>query len=208
MSDTSAPAALALRPLQAADCDRLLSWIGSADALWQWAGPRSFTWPLDRAQLLHDLAVRTDSGGLFAGIDDSGAMVGHVLLDAVADHGLGHIGRVAIAPDQRGRGLGTALMRATVRHGFDELSLHRLQLGVYTFNAAAIAAYRSVGFIVEGAARDCTRGSDGWWDGLTMSLLEPDFRHPPADDERASAQLLASAVERWAAARGTPRLPM
>jgi ribosomal protein S18 acetylase RimI-like enzyme len=68
-------------------------------------------------------------------------------------------------------------MRATVRHGFDEMGLHRLQLTVYTFNAPAIAAYRSVGFVVEGVARESARGSDGRWDGLQMSLLEPDHRH-------------------------------
>ena len=28
------------------------------------------------------------------------------------------------------------MMRELVRYGFDELGLHRLQLGVYTFNAA------------------------------------------------------------------------
>jgi RimJ/RimL family protein N-acetyltransferase len=200
VTHTSARPALTLRALEPADCDRLLAWIDSADALWQWSGPRSFTWPLDRGQLRRDLAARADSGGLLAGIDETGAMAGHVLLEAEHHHGLGHIGRVAIAPDRRGRGLGTALMRATARHGFDALGLHRLQLFVYTFNAAAIATYRSVGFVVEGVARDSTLGSDGRWDGLTMSLLEPDYRRPavygdgiriagPRDADRIAALL-------------------
>lgn len=171
--------ALRLRPLQAADCGRLLSWIDSEDALYQWSGTRSFTWPLDRGQLLRDLAVHTDgTRELFAAVDDDGDMVGHVSLDVTPHHRLANIGRVAISPDRRGGGLGTALMRATVRHGFDELGLHRLQLTVYTFNTAAIACYRSVGFVVEGLARDSTRGSTEYWDGLTMSLLEPDYRQP------------------------------
>jgi RimJ/RimL family protein N-acetyltransferase len=171
---------LALRALAPADCDRLLTWVDSSDALWQWSGARSFTWPLDRGQLLRDLAAHSGSSvELFAGIDEAGEMVAHVLIDAQHYHGLGLIGRVAVAPEQRGRGVGAALMRATIRHGFDELGLHRLQLTVYTFNAAAIATYRSVGFAVEGMARESTLGTDGRWDGLTMSLLEPDYRHPP-----------------------------
>jgi RimJ/RimL family protein N-acetyltransferase len=180
VTGTSAPPALTLRALQPADCDRLLTWIDSSDALWQWSGARSFTWPLDRGQLLRDLAARGDSGGLLAGIDDSGEMVAHVLIEAEHRHGLGHLGRVAVAPERRGQGLGIALMRATVRHAFDELGLHRLQLMVYTFNAPAIATYRATGFVVEGVARDSTLGSDGRWDGATMSLLEPEYRHPPA----------------------------
>ena len=180
VTSTSALPTVTLRALAPADCERLLTWIESSDALWQWSGARSFTWPLDHGQLLRDLAARADSGELLAGIDDTGEMVGHVLIEAQRHHGLGHIGRVAVAPDQRGRGLGIALMRATVEHSFDDLGLHRLQLMVYTFNAPAIATYRSVGFVVEGVARDSTLGSDGRWDGVTMSLLEPEYRNPPA----------------------------
>ena len=179
VTDTSGRPALALRALAPTDCDRLITWIDSADALWQWSGVRAFTWPLDRGQVLRDLAARAGSGGLLAGIDESGEMVAHVLIEPQHHHGVGHIGRVAVAPDRRGHGLGSALMRATVRHGFDEMGLHRLQLVVYTFNAAAIAAYRSAGFVVDGVARESALGSNGRWDGLTMSLLEPDHRRPP-----------------------------
>jgi RimJ/RimL family protein N-acetyltransferase len=179
VTDAPARPTLTLRALEPADCDRLLSWVDSSDALWQWSGARSFTWPLDRGQLLRDLAAQPSSVEVLAGLDESGEMVAHVLLEAQQYHGLGFIGRVAVAPERRGEGLGAALMRATVRHGFDELGLHRLHLTVYTFNAAAIATYRSVGFAVEGLARDSTRGTGGRWDGLTMSLLEPDYRRPP-----------------------------
>jgi hypothetical protein len=41
MTDPSARPALTLRPLQPGDCDRLLAWIDSADALWQWSGARA-----------------------------------------------------------------------------------------------------------------------------------------------------------------------
>ena len=174
MSDT----ALTLRPMRAGDCDRLLSWIDCEDALYQWSGARAFSWPLDRGQLLRDLAAAGDAELMFAATEASGEMVGHVRLEVNRHHRLGYILRVAVAPDHRGRGLGTALMRALERHAFDELGLHRLQLSVYAFNTAAIACYRGVGFEVEGRARDATLGSDGYWDGLTMALLEPHYRPP------------------------------
>ena len=63
---------------------------------------------------------------MFAATEASGEMVGHVRLEVNRHHRLGYIGRVAVAPDRRGRGLGTALMRALARHAFDELGLHRL----------------------------------------------------------------------------------
>jgi RimJ/RimL family protein N-acetyltransferase len=172
--------ALSLRPLGPGDCERLLRWIETEDDLYQWSGARSFSWPLDRGQLLRDLDASGGPRMLFAAVAEDGELAGHVMLDCNHHHRHGLIGRVAIAPDRRGRGLGSALMRATVRHGFDELGLHRLQLAVYTFNATAIACYRSVGFVVEGESRGAARGSFGYWNALTMSLLEPEYRRPLA----------------------------
>ena len=136
-------------------------------------------------------------------------MVGHVLIEAQHHHGVGHIGRVAVAPDRRGRGLGTALMRATVRHGFDEMGLHRLQLMVYTFNVAAIATYRSVGFVVDGVARESAQGSRGRWDGLTMSLLEPEYLRPPdyGDGIRIAGPRDAQQIAALLTALGYPHEP-
>ena len=168
---------LALKPLRARDCEPLLTWINSADALLQWAGPRDFEWPLTDEQLLSDLHAADHLRMPFAAVlPDDRRPVGHVMLTTLPAHNLGVIGRVIVAPDQRGRGLGTALMQAVVRFGFDRRGLHRLQLAVYDFNLAAIACYQSVGFVIEGTQRDSTRSSDGYWSSHTMAMLEPSYR--------------------------------
>ncbi len=103
------------------------------------------------------------------------------MLTIQPDHRLGVIGRVLIDPARRGDGLGTALMQEIVTVAFDRFGLHRLQLGVYDFNAGAIACYQRVGFVIEGRLRDSTRGSAGYWNGYVMALLEPAYRarRPP-----------------------------
>ncbi|MBV9607002.1 MAG: N-acetyltransferase [Solirubrobacterales bacterium] len=171
-----------LRALALADCDTLHSWITSADALFQWSGPWDFRWPLDRRQLTRDLEAAGGHRRLFAAVDaDGGELVGHVMLTIQAEHRLGIVGRVAIAPDRRGQGLGTALMQEIVRVGFEQLGLHRLQLAVYDFNTGAVACYQRVGFVIEGRLRDSTRGSAGYWNGYVMALLEHEYRtrRPP-----------------------------
>jgi RimJ/RimL family protein N-acetyltransferase len=166
-----------LRPLEPADCATVRSWIPSADALWQWSGPWDFTWPLGIEQLRRDLESTHDRRRVLAAVNEpDGALVGHVMLTIQPHHGLGLIGRVLIDPRRRGGALGTALMREVVRLGFDEVGLHRLQLAVYDFNAAAIACYQRVGFVIEGRTRHSTRGSDGRWDGYNMALLEDEYR--------------------------------
>ncbi len=162
-----------LRRLQREDCDVLLGWIPSADALFQWSGPWDFTWPLTREQLLGDLESASGSRRVLAAVDEATReMVGHVMLTVWPPHGFGLIGRVLVDPARRGAGLGTALMREVVRTGFDELGLHRLQLAVYDFNTAAIACYEQVGFVIEGRLRDSTKASAGYWNAYVMGLLE------------------------------------
>ena len=168
---------LALRPLRARDCEALLTWIDSADALLQWAGPRDFVWPLTDEQLLTDLHGADHRRMPFAAVPaDGGPPAGHLMLTTLPDHGVGVLGRVIVAPDQRGRGLGTALMEEVAQFGFDNRGLHRLQLAVYDFNLPAIACYESVGFVIGGTNRDCARSSDGYWSSHTMALLGPSYR--------------------------------
>jgi RimJ/RimL family protein N-acetyltransferase len=168
---------LAIKPLRARDCEALLTWVDSADALLQWAGPRDFSWPLTSEQLLTDLHGADHRRMPFAAVrPEDGSLVGHVMLTTLPDHDIGLLGRVIVAPDQRGRGFGTALMEEVVRFGFDQRGLHRLQLAVYDFNLAAIACYESVGFVIEGTQRDATRSSNGYWTSHAMALLEPSYR--------------------------------
>ena len=168
---------VSLRALEPEDCDTVLSWITSADELFQWSGPWDFRWPLDAAQLRRDLAVVRERRRLFAAIADDGQeLIGHAMLTFQPEHRLGVIGRVLLDPHRRGGGLGTAVMREVVRLGFDRFGLHRLQLAVYVFNRTAIACYQRVGFVIEGRLRGSTRGSDGYWDAYLMALLEAEYR--------------------------------
>jgi RimJ/RimL family protein N-acetyltransferase len=165
-----------LRALECRDCQAVLSWITSADALLQWSGPWDFRWPLDIGQLRRDLDRAGDHRRLYAAVDDGGELVGHAMLTIQPDHRLGLIGRVLVDPARRGVGAGTALMGALAAVAFDQLGLHRLQLGVYDFNTGAIACYQRVGFVIEGRMRDSTRGTEGYWNGYVMALLEPEYR--------------------------------
>jgi RimJ/RimL family protein N-acetyltransferase len=167
---------ITFRALHPDDCGKLVGWIPSSDALFQWSGPWDFRWPLHRAQLERDLAAAGERRRVLAAVNPAGELVGHVMLTAWPDHGLGLIGRVLVDPERRGSGLGRALMREIVRVGFDELGLHRLQLTVYDFNSAAIACYQHTGFTIEGRLRDSTLGSDGYWNGYVMAMLEPEYR--------------------------------
>src|SRR6266487_2501165 len=88
---------------------------------------------------------------------------------AVGGHGFGEIGML-VDRDWRGRGVGSALVRAAIDWARDQ-RLHKLCLEVFAHNAAAIALYRKSGFVEEGRrVRQYRRASGELWDTIMMGL--------------------------------------
>lgn len=161
------------------DVERLLGWIDSPAMLGHWAGP-AFTYPLTRTQLLEHLRRCAERGDhmIYKALDPDGAdVVGHAELAITSrQHGTASIGRVLIGPEYRGRGFGTRLMNALLETAFDRLDMHRVELGVFDVNAAALACYESVGFRREGLRRETYRGPNAYWSTVVMGILAPEWR--------------------------------
>ena len=86
-----------------------------------------------------------------------------------ADIGMG------VHDDFYGRGIGTALLSALVEAADGWLNVKRLQLTVYTDNAAAIGLYRKFGFQEEGVLRAFAFRDGGYVDALSMARLVPEL---------------------------------
>jgi RimJ/RimL family protein N-acetyltransferase len=96
-------------------------------------------------------------------------VVGSLHLDQ-SRFGFAEIG-MAVAREWRGRGVGSALLGAAIEWA-RERGLHKLSLGVFAHNAAAIALYRKFGFVEEGRRIKHYRRANGeLWDSVEMGLL-------------------------------------
>jgi hypothetical protein len=77
---------------------------------------------------------------------------------------------------------------------------------VFSFNERAIRSYRSVGFVVEGRAREAIWREGRWWDEISMSILDGDWqampRSAPAAGSAAGSAAAVSPDEEPAAAPG------
>ena len=107
--------------------------------------------------------------GTLVAVADDGEIAGSIHVDP-SRHGFGDLG-MAVAREWRGRGVGSALLAAAVEWA-RERGLHKLSLGVFPHNTAAIALYRKFGFVEEGRhAKQLRRSSGELWDIVDMGLL-------------------------------------
>jgi putative acetyltransferase len=84
---------------------------------------------------------------------------------------------MTVAGPWQGRGVGTMLLGALCQHADRWVGALRLELTVYTDNAAAIALYRKFGFEIEGTHRAFAVRDGRYVDAHAMARLHP---KPPA----------------------------
>jgi RimJ/RimL family protein N-acetyltransferase len=108
---------------------------------------------------------------------ETGAAVGHISLGGISwKNRSSRISRVFVRPDAMQKGICQQMTKAVLQIGFEELGLHRIGLGVYENNKAALNCYLKSGFNIEGVSRDVL-----WFNGeflslVEMAILEPEWR--------------------------------
>ena len=93
----------------------------------------------------------SDHGGVILTATEDGAVTGHVTAAFVLDEG--EILNLAVLPDKRRHGTGTALIAALEREAASR-GAKRLFLEVRASNAGAIALYEKAGFYPVGRRKD------------------------------------------------------
>lgn len=126
--------------------------------------------PIDRDERLARWRERFDQPhhAMFVAVD-GGRIVGQ---GAITWAGASEIG-MAILPEWRGKGVGSALLEALI--GWAEADgSHKMELYVWPHNTAAIGLYEKFGFEREGYLKKHYRRANGeLWDCIIMGLQLP-----------------------------------
>jgi len=77
--------------------------------------------------------------------------------------------------DYRGKGYGTDAMNTLLKFAFRVQNLHRVNLGVFSFNERAVKCYEKCGFKYEGTIREFIYKDDKRWDGMNMGILQSEW---------------------------------
>ncbi len=135
-------------------------WI-AAEAPVDWTSQRSAAW----GRTADDEGL----GAWFLATDDAAQLVGYL---TVTRAGVEHAEfGMAVSAAHRGLGVGGALLDAAVAW-CRAAALSKINCQVWPHNGAALALYRSRGFLIEGRLRrHWRRGNGQLWDAIMMGLV-------------------------------------
>ena len=161
-----------IRPTTPADAEALQALVGAVALERRYLGAtQPFTVEQTRGYSAH---VREGNGVALVAVQGN-RLLGWVDIMQGEYEGLRHWGRLGmgVAPDARGRGIGSTLLREALRLGMARFD--RIELEVFASNTRAHALYLRLGFVEEGRRRRA-RVIDGTVDDiLILGLLREEW---------------------------------
>lgn len=169
-----------LRYFEREDFQQLIDWVDTPEFLLQWGGPQ-FQYPLTVSQLEEYIKGSNHESAhslIYAVIlEETGSCIGHISLGNIdRRNNSARVGKVLVgAKEARGKGIGQLMIHEILTIAFNNLNLHRVSLGVFDFNQAAIGCYEKAGFKKEGLLRDFRKIGNHYWNLWEMSILETEW---------------------------------
>jgi ribosomal protein S18 acetylase RimI-like enzyme len=113
----------------------------------------------DYEKFLGDLITH----GFVVVAEENGTLVGHAYLDQMSMNALRHVFRLTTVVDLKyvGKGFGAALLTALIDMAEKSGRVDKIELLVRASNQPAVALYRKLGFVQEGALINRVKALDG-----------------------------------------------
>lgn len=165
-----------LRPVTAEDAPGLLELIADPESS-RLTATRAAPDPDLARQWYATRADHADRLDLAIVARETGDYVGEVVLNDLSVENRSCGFRISlIGPRVFGRGYGSEATRLVLRHAFESVGIHRIELDVYAFNPRARHVYEKVGFVLEGTKRQALLWDGEWVDAHVMAMLDSDWR--------------------------------
>lgn len=129
-----------------------------------------------RPEEIHDAHIRATIEApdtCFLVAEDEGALLGHAFLEPLSLANVAHVVKLTIAVHEghQRRGIGRALMTELLAWARSTPNVEKVELQVRSSNAAAVALYRSLGFVEEGRkTRRLKIGPGQYLDDVYMAM--------------------------------------
>jgi RimJ/RimL family protein N-acetyltransferase len=107
--------------------------------------------------------------------DAPGVLLGEAVLKWLPGHGQAEIGW-SLAPEARGRGIGTEAAGALLKLGFEDLGFHRIDAKVDELNTASAALCERLGMRLESRQIDKWHYKGAWATELVYAVLADEWK--------------------------------
>jgi GNAT superfamily N-acetyltransferase len=97
---------------------------------------------------------------------------------------------IQICREEQGKGYGSEAIKWVLEWGFLAAGLHRVSNACFSFNEGARRLYERMGFVVEGRTREVIWKNGGWYDSITMGILEGEWREKYLTNEKGAFTLI------------------
>jgi RimJ/RimL family protein N-acetyltransferase len=169
---------LLLRSLRIGDESDVLAYRGRED-VYRFLDDEPMTWATV-VPFVAELATRTrmdrDGDRTLLAVELDGRVIGDIALSrGPLRHAQGELGWV-FHPDHSGRGYATEAAAAALRHGFEQLRLHRIAVRLNPRNTASVRVCERLGMRHEGLLRDEHWFKGDWADLAIYALLDHEWR--------------------------------
>jgi ribosomal-protein-serine acetyltransferase len=172
---------LLLRPLEMGDVPALWPFVSDEDF------PRHMTWEAHRTQEETAAFIKFAEDGLAQGTNVAWAVVeGEAVAGVVGLHGITRTVRAWrvdraelgywIGPPFQNRGFCTEAARGAIRFGFEDLGLHKINVGCIAENTASRRVIEKLGFRFVGEQRDHAFRFGQWWNHLAYEMCVQEWR--------------------------------
>lgn len=164
-----------LRPITVADTANIVRWRNS----WEVKKNLFSQTELTEAQHLQWLDRRVRTGDCFQyiivdiGENDKVEDIGTVFIKSIdRENQKGEFGIFIGEISARGKGFATLATKEIIKIAFENISLNRVYLQVFSDNEAAVRAYKRAGFMVEGVLCQDFLRYDGFQDVIVMGITK------------------------------------
>lgn len=131
------------------DFDEVKNWISDERTHAMWCANR-IKYPIEKEnfeEIMLEAAIKSGDIPYVATTDD-GKVVGFFCYSVNLSLNEGMLKFVMVTPEQRGKGLGKAMLQLAVEYAFNITKAESVQLNVFSENTMAKKCYENVGFII------------------------------------------------------------
>jgi len=130
-----------------------------------------------------------DTSRAFTVLTKKGRPIGNAGFNEIDYHNRYAVLGIAIGEKEFwNKGYGEDIISTLLEFAFEELGMHKVELGVHSTNARAIACYKKCGFVLEGCEREHDFYEGRYIDSLRMGILRKEWETIYRKEERARAR--------------------